>query len=488
MSESTNTSSSDSPKELLAPSVEELLDNIPGGEPNLLPEAATHDDLKVWFELWEHSDPKLGEESVELFLDDNPDPVDRRTWEGADIEPSDQYVTLFQRFLRGNDGRHRLHYKTQGYNHETDTSAVLVITLDTTAPILAVNSQLLIDPDILQNGLSEQYLIDHGGVVTVRVPPYTEPNPGDKITAKWLNENNGQYEEVIKDLTRDDYEDPIFIDFPEALIRIVGDGMRSISYHVADRAGNETAESTAVSFQVAVVRAPHYVPHPWIIEAEGSPAEYADLNPQNVIVGATAKIPDDAVYYNDDIVHMQFGEPGTVGAIPIPVPWGTKQVRVPPANIAAMFQKRVTVYYDLVLADSSNKQSRTLTVAIGSYPVYRFHVPQLESPFTDPVSKASITDAGVPVYQRAWAFISEACLVTITVLGKNAQAQNVSEIVLNEHRVQQAEVTAGIRVRLPKAFMSSLMANQKFTVETKVSFDGGERWTRFDLLTPTLIE
>jgi hypothetical protein len=488
MSESTNTSSSDSPKELLAPSVEELLDNIPGGEPNLLPEAATHDDLKVWFELWEHSDPKLGEESVELFLDDNPDPVDRRTWEGADIEPSDQYVTLFQRFLRGNDGRHRLHYKTQGYNHETDTSAVLVITLDTTAPILAVNSQLLIDPYIIEKGLSEQYLIDHGGVVTVRVPPYTEPNPGDKITAKWLNENNGQYEEVIKDLTRDDYEDPIFIDFPEALIRIVGDGMRSISYHVADRAGNETAESTAVSFQVAVVRAPHFVPYPWITEIEGSPTEYANLDPQRTTSGATAKIPDDAVYYNDDVVHMQFGEPDTVGAIPIPVPWGTKQVRIPSANIAAMFDKRVPVYYDLVLADTSEKQSGTLTLDIGSLAAHRFIVPQLEAPFTDPVSKASIPAAGVPVLQRPWVYISDVCLVTITVSGSNTRREWVSEIVLNRHRVQPAQVTGGVRVSLPQNFMRSLASHQRFTVETQVSFNEGGKWITFQQLTPNLLD
>jgi hypothetical protein len=115
-------------------------------------------------------------------------------------------------------------------------------------------------------------------------------------------------------------------------------------------------------------------------------------------------------------------------------------------------------------------------------------VPQLESPFTDPVSKRSITDTGVPVHQGTWAFISEACLVTITVSGKNAQAQTVSQILLDQHRVQQAEVTAGIRVRLPKTFMMSLVANQKFTVETKASFDDGARWTSFQLLTPTLIE
>uniref|UniRef100_A0A923FFX4 Uncharacterized protein n=1 Tax=Pseudomonas zanjanensis TaxID=2745496 RepID=A0A923FFX4_9PSED len=485
MSESADAPSSDSPKELPAPRVEELLSNVPGGQNNLLPEAATHSDLTVWFELWDHSDPTLSEEKVELFLDGKR--VDCRTWNEC-IKPSDRYVTLPQEELRGNDGPHRLRYKATAYNNEVDDSAELEITLDTTPPDLAHNNQLLIDQDIIQNGLSEQYLNEHNGIITVTVPTYREPAPGDTITARWRNEHNGQLEEVTKDLDLNNYEDPIRLDFTEALIRRMGDGTRSISYHVADRAGNESVESTAVSFLVSVVRAPHYVPHPWITEAEGSPAEYADLTPSNVVAGATAKIPVDAVYYDDDVVHMQFGEPDEFGAIPVPVPWGTKEVRIPPGNIAAMFGKRVPVYYDVVLADTSNKKSGILTVAIGTFPSDRFHVPQLELPFTDPVSKGRITDTGVPVFQRAWAFISEACLVTITVSGKISLDETDSRIVLNRHRVLLAEVTAGIRVSLPKDFMVSLVSNRTFTVETKVSFNDGKDWTPFDHLTPGLID
>ncbi|WP_338473802.1 hypothetical protein V3H56_20150 [Pseudomonas sp. MS646] len=486
MSEPANTTSSNASRTLPEPSVVELLDNIPGGQLNLLPEAATHDDLKVWFELWEYSDPEKGEESVELFLDDIS--IDCRTW-NAPIEASDRYVTVPARLLRNNDGRRRLRYTAKAYNGEPDNSLELVITLDTQAPVLAFNDSLLIDPDLIQNGLSEQYLDEHNGVVTVTVPSYLdEPAPGDRITAKWLNENNGHYQEVTKDLDRDNYEDPIHLEFPEALIRAMGDGMRSISYHVTDRAGNRSVESTAVSILVSVVRAPHFVPRPWITQAEGSPAEYADLDPQKAVAGATAQIPDDAVYYDDDVVHMQFGEPGTVGAIAIPVPWGTKQVRVPAANIAAAFNKQLPVYYDVVLADTSKKKSGTLTLQVLSYPTHRFHVPQLESPFTDPVSKTSIPAAGLPVHQRAWAFISEASLVTVTVTGRNANAQTVSEVVLNAHQVLPAQVSAGIHVKVSQRFMSSLVANQKFTVETKVSFDQGANWIRFDTLTPTLLE
>lgn len=275
--------------------------------------------------------------------------------------------------------------------------------------------------------------------------------------------------------------------FDEALIRAMGDGTRTISYSVFDRAGNESALSENVSFVVSVLRAPHFVPIPWIVEAEGEPSEYADLDPRRTVRGATAKIPDEAVYYDDDIVELQFGDPGTVGSIRIPVPWGEKEITIPPANIAAMFDTSVPVYYELTLPDTSTKKSVELTVQISTFPRTQFPIPQLESPFTDPVSKAAIPNGGLPVHQRPWAYISDQCLVTITVSGRTTQGQTVSEIVLDQHLVEAAQVSSGVHVKLPKSFMTSLAINQQFTVETKASFDEGQRWTRFDELKPNLL-
>src|SRR5207253_1523100 len=116
---------SSSPRALPEPRVIGLIEDIPGGEPNLLPEAATHADLKVWFELWGHSNPELGEESVELFFDR--ESIDTRYW-SEPIEASDRFVTLPQQRLRGNDGQHRLSYKVTAYNGESDDSLELVIT------------------------------------------------------------------------------------------------------------------------------------------------------------------------------------------------------------------------------------------------------------------------------------------------------------------------------------------------------------------------
>lgn len=60
------------------PEIDELLPDIPGGEPGLLPAALTGDNLKVWFTIPLYSDPVAGEEKYELFVDDKKDAIATR--------------------------------------------------------------------------------------------------------------------------------------------------------------------------------------------------------------------------------------------------------------------------------------------------------------------------------------------------------------------------------------------------------------------------
>lgn len=97
------------------PEVSGLLPDVPGGEPNLIPETLTHDDLKVWFTVPAHSDPSTAKETVELFVDyvdETSVPLDKREWT-APIQDSDRFVLLAKMWLRnaGNEGQHRLSYR-----------------------------------------------------------------------------------------------------------------------------------------------------------------------------------------------------------------------------------------------------------------------------------------------------------------------------------------------------------------------------------------
>lgn len=466
------------------PTVVGALPPIPGGEENLLPKDAWQQPLRIEFPLWSDAAPEAGMyDTVELIWDENEaEPVATKRWEGPlepDSPPADLWLEVPVAKL--DEGIHSVYYQLHPWNSSTPRRSVRIkVTIDKTPPQLAFNNVVLIDPTIVEDGLSEQYLIDNNGIVAVSVPTYLEPAPGDRIVCAWKNEGNGQQREVSRTLTEDDYEEFQFqLEFDEALIRDMGDGPRSISYRVFDRAGNESPESDPVSFLVAVLRAPHYVPYPWIDEAEGNPSQYADLNPLRAINGATAQIPEDAVYYDDDIVSMQFGEPGTAGAIVVPVPWGVKSVTIPAASIAAMFNKDVPMYYGVKLADGTSMDSEKLTVQVGTFT--QFPPPQLESPFTTPVSKAAIPAGGLPVHQKKWAFISEACLVTIKVSGLNK-----SLTVLDKHKVVAAEVSDGVHVKLPRDFMLSLPTDTQFIVQTQVSFDDGEHWQFFTELRPML--
>ncbi|NUT76734.1 hypothetical protein HNO86_16945 [Pseudomonas sp. C1C7] len=466
------------------PKVIGVLENIDGGQFNLLATSALSKDVRVEFPQWHNSEPsEQNPEYLELVLND--DSVERKQFTSHPIPSSDLYINLPSDSLR--EGSNFLLYKVTSYTGDEYGSDSYRMTVDLTPPELAFNDEPLIDPAIIQDGLTEQYLIDHDGTLQVNIPAHIEPEPGNRVIMKYLNVNNGEYKELVKVLDRDNQYDPTKFELAEALIREMGDGPHTISYEVEDRAGNPSKTSKEVEFLVAVIRPPRVTPHPWVVQAEGSPSQYADLNPDKTVSGATGQIPEEANYYDDDRVVFQFGERDALGSISLPVPWGVKEVKIPAPNIAAYFGKSVPVYYELTLPDATEKKSEGLTLAIGNFAATKFPVPQLQSPFSDPVSKASIPSTGLPVHQRNWVYISVMSLVTITVSGRDTQGQSVSRIVLDKHQVTQAQVTDGVRVNLPKDFITSLAINSRFTVETKVSFNGGERWTTFIHLKPNLL-
>jgi hypothetical protein len=486
MNESGETSYFDSPLELVAPRVEELLANIPGGQPNLLPEAATHDDLKVWFELWAHSEPQLGEESVELFLDDQP--VDRRTW-NAPIEASDRYVTLPKTLLRDNDGPHRLRYTATVYNGGTDNSAELLITLDTTAPALAANNELIFPFSVRPpESITAAYLANNGDRVEAELPIYRPAAPGDVVVAYWKNPaNNTSHEFRSAPLTSNNYEDPVVLAFTGDFLRdTVGDGKREVTYQVEDRAGNSSLESVPQELEVAVIRPPRFAPRPWVAEIEaGTPSEWGELNAENARNGATVLIPSEAVYYDDDRVEVQFGDPGTTNSITVPVPSGAREVLIPKEYIAAYFNKELPVYYTIYLPDDSTRESGHLTLAIKSLSNFIL-APQLVSPYSDPVYKSQIPSTGLPLFQRKWSFISTRCLITMTVSGRGTDGASKNLAILEEHPISNSQVNDGVNATAARDFMLALEDNTRFIVKTKVSFDGGQTWFNSTELRPEL--
>ncbi|MDO7897847.1 hypothetical protein [Pseudomonas citrulli] len=499
MNEPADTPSSDSPRELPAPSVDELLDDIPGGEPNLLPEAATHGDLKVWFELWTWSDPTLAEESVKLFFDADPDPVDFRTW-NAPIEESDRYVTLPQRLLRGNDGRHRLRYIATAYNNESDESAELVMTLDTTPPVLAASSKLIFPSEVLPpNKLTAHYLEQNGDEVKANLPPYTDPRPWDRITWYWGATPGTLDPGGVIELDDRNFADPIVVTIPAALVQSRGDGWRYVWYQVEDRAGNQSLRSEPVELDVAATPIPRDLPWPSVEGALGT-GEQQTLDPWVPTDGvAIVQVPETAVIYPGEKVWVQWGEPGTLGATRVeqPISSGSRRYRVEMQYLAAHIGRVLPVSYGVVEASGQEHPSIPRRLQVRTIPSNRLEAVQCDGLSGGHLSYNAVAPQGARLTLKKWPLITTDHWIMITMTGVNSSGQDSVFEAVRRRAVTEQETIAGIGfstdVRVLKTFLNTLRRNAPLTGKAYVSFDGGKTWPplaapNFPLLQLTLVD
>lgn len=277
-----------------APEVVGLLPDKPGGETNLLPEALTRTDLKVWFTVPLFSDPDKGEEKVELFVGNNPNPVAVRTWVQP-ITDTDRYVLLPQQWLRANDGEHSLRYRATIYNGSEDNSDPLIMTVDTLAPTLATANALVFPPAVLPpNKLTAQYLTQNNDQVKAGIPIYTTSKPWDRITWYWSDSAGGYQQAGVIELDDKNYTGPLELVASGDLIRLRGNGARFVSYSVEDRAGNKTPYAVHVELNVDTAVVPRVLPPVKVLEASNSGSSGV-LVPARALNGVTVELPAEAV-------------------------------------------------------------------------------------------------------------------------------------------------------------------------------------------------
>lgn len=500
MSEPKNTPPAGPRRTLREPLIEELLENVPGGEINLLPEAFTHADLKVWFEIWDYSDPEKGEESVELFLDDGDTPVDRRTWIDEEIEESDRFVTLPQQFLRGNDGRHRLQYKVRGYNGGRDESDVLVFTLDTTPPVLAANSKLIFPAEVLPpNKLTAHYLELNGDELRAALPAYVAPRPWDRITWYWGATPGTQDQGGMIELDDRNYADPVIVTIPGDLIRSRGDGWRYVWYQAQDRAGNPSLRSEPVELSVDATPIPRDLPWPSVENAlgEGQQQSLDPLLPTNGVV--IVQVPQSAVIYPDEKVWVQWGEPGTLGATRVerPVSSGSRRYQVDMPYLAAHIGRILPVSYGVIDAKEQEHPSVQRRLQVHTLPSQRLEAVQCEGLSGGNLSYNSVPTEGARLTLKKWPLMTTDHWVLITMTGVNSSGQDSTIEAVRRRAVTEQETFAGIgfstEVRVLKTFLNTLRRNAPLTGKVYVSFDGGQTWPplaapNFPLLQLTFIE
>jgi hypothetical protein len=467
---------------LLRPVVSAILEDIPGGEKNLLASSAWLNPLRVDIPLWQHSNPSPEQpEHLTLYWDDGL--VEEKSWEHA-IPPDELFVMVPQ--VRLSEGEHRLRYHVMAYNGEESDSDLLTLIIDKTPPILVNEGPLIFPPEVVSGGVTEQYLKANGDQLLAEIPVYQVPKPGDLITWYWSSSPTGSEVAGTTTLALADIGKPLIVSFSGQIIRDGRDGKRYGFYTVKDRAGNLGQRSLAVELQVAVTPVPRELPPARVKEASGT-ASSGLLSPANAKNGVTVVIPFAAVIYPGEPVSVQWGEPGSMGAFrtDTPVATDSREYKIPKDCIAPYLGHTLPVSYEVTEA------GKVLTSEPHSLRVEELSgLPAIQSDKVSggKLSLETIVEGGYASFTLgSWSFMATSQYLTIKVEGVDDANQLVSIAVLTEQQVP--EVAAIIAVgQISKADLRRFKIGFGIEVKVKVSFDGKQTWKTFPSLTPTLVD
>lgn len=230
------------------PEVRGLLPDNGDGQDNLLPISDPPVQLPVIIPKWP-GEPASVERphKIELKWDDLPaSSVEHTSPVDLDIEAN---RTLHVGVAKLTEGIHKAQYLVVIGTDAPMVSQELMITIDTSAPVLGTPNALEF-PDEIKDGITEAYLEKNNDQLKAALPLYEVQQPDDVITAYWDTASDDNTLAVTKKLTSTDHDQPIELVFEGALIRAQGAGERLVRYQVQDRAGNKTAFSDYVTLRV----------------------------------------------------------------------------------------------------------------------------------------------------------------------------------------------------------------------------------------------
>ncbi|MDR0281726.1 MAG: hypothetical protein LBJ37_28050 [Paucimonas sp.] len=474
--------------------VDALLEDIEGGQPNLLHIDDTLVPLKVEVPQWPHSDP-APDTTETLWLSWNGVVVVEKHW-SAPVQPEERVLMIEARHLV--EGLHRLDYRVKIYNGEQAQSQPLSITIDKTAPALGGDQGMLEFPaEVVSGGVTVAYLADNDDQVQAGIPDYREARAGDVLTWYWDAEPFEFNEVDSRTLAADEVEAPLVLTFSGDMIRARGDGPRYVHYRVQDRAGNAPVDSRPVGIDVAVTPIPREL-HWLHVEAAAGVGELLVLDPDMVVLNDLLVALDPATQIHpDEEVWVQWGEPGTFGAFRgrVDTAGNPRSCRIPKASVAIAMGKTAVLYYE-VLSAGQSLLSTPQWVRVQTFPVNEMPTVQCAGHMGGVLSLAAVPPGGAKLTLARWKLISTDQLVRIVVTGVAAEGGSIRHEALYDHRVTGEEVGTGIgsdgSVVIARAFLARLMLGQVFSVKVYVSFDLGETWPlevapNFPLLSPRLL-
>ncbi|MFK9082746.1 hypothetical protein [Pseudomonas neuropathica] len=473
------------------PEIVGLLPNVPGGQTNLLPEALTHADLKVWFTVPLNSSPELAEETVELFVDGSVTALVTRKW-NKPIEDSDRYLAVPQAWLRSNDGERRFKYKVTIYNDETEESSDLVMTLDTQAPMLPTNSKLIFPPEVLPpNQITAAYLADpaHQDQVVVTLPDYS-PKVGDAITTYWERSPGGREIAGTRTLEPGDIGKPVQVFFKGDLLRNSTNNVDYYAtYRVRDRAGSESTLSVDEKLSVNI-RPPTPRKFPTVKQATNSQNGTGVLNPFLGISGVTVVVAGTEIDPGEEVTvdFIGLGGEGGIGSamgVKPTTPGGLEfaiAASVVAANIPVGGDGRTSEVSYRAGRDIQPSAKYTLAITeLGGQTFGSVGCPeaQIGSPAT--LSRNKVEQSGATIEMEKWAYHEDTHLINVWALASSVRTDFLegAPTPLNANRK--------FTTPLPKDYVAALPLNSMFTLHASVSFDQGQSYRAFKPMSIKLV-
>ncbi|MGE8113064.1 hypothetical protein [Pseudomonas sp. NPDC086566] len=161
---------------------------------------------------------------------------------------------------------------------------------------------------------------------------------------------------------------------------------------------------------------------------------------------------------------------------------------VPKAYMAANLGKTVKVHYDVKFGGGKPRQSPVLRLNIRDLDSMRWRT--IETPgFGSAISRDAVDEAkGLPLLLKFWIFMEKGQNVSIEAVGKvegvNKTFNIRDAVAVTEEEVKAEEITASFR----KADLASFDFPSTFTINVRVSFDGGLSYKEFPNLTKRLLD
>ena len=481
-----NTRKQDLP--LLAPLVTKALDDIPGGDTNLLPKDALQADLEVTFPLWDGSSPLPGGTDTVLLMWDNKEVV-RKSF-STPIDVSELFAHIPMAELT--EGSHGLFYTVIfSSGNENSSAPPITVTVDKTPPVLAGSKDpLIFPPDLIGNRVTARYLEDHGNKLPATVPTYDLPKPGDTIFLYWETSPVGSLLASQKTLTQADMSLDVVFDGDMIVER--GDGARYATYEVQDRAGNLSVLSRAQTLTVDAQPVPLLMPS--VEKSLPAGGGTGTLDPLLVTDGAVVVVPKEIDLQPTDVVTVYWS--GFVASAThetsTPIEAGGLKFAIPstaiPGNIGT--DRQVEVYYTVTRTggkvETSEKYSLTiLPIADGRFP--KLKCDQAIGTGLPTLSLSSVP-AGADFSITPWVYVKAGQKMHMWAEGVDKSGVDLDFDIFVERPLTPGEESGGVSAVLVRSFLEQLKVNEQFWVDIEVSFDEGESYLNFRRENVLLVE